>query len=155
MGMTLLRKTFHFDAPIDRVFELGTDFKRYPEWNISYPAIKEIIGEPRSVGTKIELTMRLLGREVDTTAEITELDAPRFLKMVGTSAQGGHSTAVYRLTSVGTGTDLEFEFDYEVPAGVLGQIADKLFIERAVERDLVHSAENFKALVEARQPVFV
>jgi uncharacterized protein YndB with AHSA1/START domain len=153
--MTLIRKRFHFDVPIEKVFELGTDFKRYPEWNVSYPVTKEVIGDPRAIGTRIEMTMRLLGREIPTTATIIEIDPPSYLKLTGTSAEGGKSTAIYRLTPVGSGADLEFEFEYELPAGFLGHIADKLFVERAIERDLDHSAENFKALVEARQPVLV
>ena len=42
-------------------------------------------------------------------------------------------------------------------AGIIGQIADRLFVERAVERDLAHTIENFGALVEApvREPVTV
>lgn len=153
--MTLIRKRFHFEAPIEKVFELGTDFTRYPEWNVSYPVTKSITGEPRTVGTKVVLTMRLLGREVDTTATIAEIDPPRFMKLTGVSEQGGTSFAIYRLTPVGTGTDLEFEFEYELSSGMLGHIADRLFVERTIERDLDHSAENFKALVEARQPVLV
>ena len=47
------------------------------------------------------------------------------------------------------------EIDYELPAGLLGQIADKLFVERTIERDLRHSIESFKALVEVKTPVLV
>jgi uncharacterized protein YndB with AHSA1/START domain len=153
--MTLITKRYHFDAPIEKVFELGTDFKRYPEWNVAYPVTKEIIGEPRTVGTRIGMTMRLLGREFDATATIAEIDPPRYMKLTGVGADGGKSTAIYRLTPVGAGVDLEFEYEYELPAGILGHIADKLFVERTVERDIDHSVENFKALVEARQPVLV
>ena len=32
--------------------------------------------------------------------------------------------------------------------GFLGDVADKLFAERAMTRDVHHSGENFKALVE-------
>ena len=45
------------------------------------------------------------------------------------------------------------EVDCGLPAGTLDPIADKLFIERAAERDLRHSLENVKALLEAREPV--
>lgn len=34
--MTNVRMTMRFEAPIERVFELGTDYGRYPEWNVSY-----------------------------------------------------------------------------------------------------------------------
>jgi uncharacterized membrane protein len=49
----------------------------------------------------------------------------------------------------GTGTDSRLELDYDLPGGFVGGIADKLFVERAIERDAKHSAENFKAICEA------
>ena len=32
---------------------------------------------------------------------------------------------------------------------LIGGVADKLFVERAIERDTKHSVENFKAICEA------
>jgi hypothetical protein len=40
------------------------------------------------------------------------------------------------------------DLDYELPGGFLGGVADKVFAERAMVRDVRHSSENFKALVE-------
>jgi uncharacterized membrane protein len=62
------------------------------------------------------------------------------------------SEAWYRMTPAGEGTDVEMEVDYEVPAGFLGHIADRLFLEKAMERQMRHTAENFKALAEAKVP---
>jgi hypothetical protein len=39
--------------------------------------------------------------------------------------------------------------DYELPGGFFGGIADKLFMERQIERDIKHSNATFKALCEA------
>jgi hypothetical protein len=44
-------------------------------------------------------------------------------------------------------------FDYELPGGFFGDMADKLFMERAIERDLRHSNQNLKALCEAKAAV--
>lgn len=153
--MTIVRIKEHFDAPIERVFELGTDFKRYPEWNGSYSEIKEVIGPPDKVGTRILGVTKVLGRHMEGWGEIVEVDPPRLLKIAGKGLEGGTVTTTYRSSPAGTGTDFEFEGEYELPAGFLGQIADKLFVERAVERDLRHSIENFKAIVEAKAPVLV
>jgi uncharacterized membrane protein len=144
----------HFEAPIDRVFELSTDFKRYPEWNVSYPEVREVTG-PIAVGTKIHAVTKVLGRSLEGWTEIVEVEPPRYLKTKGTSLQGGYLNVEYRLTPAGTGTDFAVEIEYELPAGILGQVFDHLFVERTIERDLRHSIENFKALVEARQPVLV
>jgi uncharacterized membrane protein len=147
--------TSHFDAPIERVWELGTDFMRYPEWNVSYPEVKEVTGPVDEVGTRILSVTKVLGRRMEGWGEIVEVDKPRLLKTIGSSNEGGKLTILYRLTPAGEGTDFEVESEYDLPAGFLGHIADKLFVEKAVERDLRHSIENFKALVEAKQPILV
>jgi uncharacterized membrane protein len=153
--MSHLRMTAHYEAPVERVFALGTDFARYPEWNVTYTEIKEIAGPPDRVGTRIHAVMRFLGRTMDGWGELVEIDPPRMFRMTGTSTDGGRLDVVYRMTPAGTGTDLVIEAEYELPAGIIGRIADKLFVERAVERDLHHSIENFRAFVELPQPVLV
>jgi uncharacterized membrane protein len=153
--MTHLRLTEHFEAPIDRVFELGADFKRYPEWNVSYNEVKEVTGPADKVGTRIHGVMRILGRPMEGWGEVVEVERPRMMKIAGTGLEGGHVTTMYRLTPAGTGTDFEAVVDYELPAGVFGKIADKLYVEKATERDLRHSIENFKALAEAKVPIEV
>jgi hypothetical protein len=45
--------------------------------------------------------------------------------------------------------------DYELPGGFFGGIADKLFMERQIERDIKLSNANFKALCEAKVPSHV
>ena len=150
--MNQLRFTAHFEAPVEQVFDLAIDFKRLPEWNVSYVSIDELTGPPDKIGTKIHTTMRLLGRTMDGWAEIVELERPRLIKLTGTSTQGGTLTTTYRFSSSGPGTDLEILAEYELP-GIFGQFADKLFVQRAIERDVRHSIENFKAFVEVKMPV--
>lgn len=81
----------------------------------------------------------VLGREYDGTLTISEVNAPSFMKLAGLRADGSHSSLTDRPGS----------------AGILAEIADRLFIERAIERNLDHSVKNFKALVEARQSALV
>jgi uncharacterized membrane protein len=151
--MSQVRMTAHFDAPIDRVFELGTDFKRFPEWNVSYNEVTEVTGPTDQVGTRIFAVMQILGGFIKGSAEIIEVDRPRMLKMIGSGDKGGALETVYRFTPTADGTDLTIDIDYELPAGVVGQIADKLFVEKSIERAVRHSLENFQAFVEAPVPV--
>ena len=96
--------------------------------------------------------MKVLGRTMEGWGEVTEVDRPRMLRIDG-SGSGGSATTVYRFTPTETGTDAEIQLDYDLPAGLFGKAADKLFIQRSVERDLEHSLENFKAFVEASVPL--
>ena len=68
--MTHLQIKAQYDAPIERVFGLMTDFARYPEWNVTYTEIKEVVGPPDKVGTRIHSVMRFLGRTMEGWGEI-------------------------------------------------------------------------------------
>jgi uncharacterized membrane protein len=150
--MTTLRMTLHVDAPIERVFARFIDFKGHPEWNVNNPEVLEVTGPP-VVGTRIHSGWRVLGRRFQGWAEITAIDPPRFLQTDATSFEGGYLRVQIRLTPVGPGTDVEVHLDYELPAGLIGHLFDRLFVVRTVERDLRHSMENLEALLEARQLV--
>jgi uncharacterized membrane protein len=152
IAMNQLRFTEHFDAPVERVFELAIDFKRLPEWNVSYVEVDEVTGPPDKVGTKVHATMRLLGRTMSGWAEIVQIERPQLVKLTGTSTQGGSLTTTYRFAPSGTGTNIEILAEYELP-GIFGAVADKLFLQKAIERDVRHSIENFKAFVELKTPV--
>jgi uncharacterized protein YndB with AHSA1/START domain len=145
-------KSGRYDAPIERVFALATDFERYPEWNVNYAEIKDVSG-PVVVGTRVTGIMRFMGRQVEGTGEIIEVDPPHLIRMSGTRPEGGHMDMTYRFTPAEPGTEYEFEIDYELPPGIIGQIADRLFVERAVDRDLRHTIENFEALLVAEAPL--
>jgi uncharacterized membrane protein len=141
--------TAHFDAPIEQVFALAIDRARLPEWNVSYVEAPEMDGPADKKGTHIHGTIKVLGRKMEGTAEVVEVDPPRLYRTEATDADKKLSVT-YRFTPANGGTDAELVSDYEVPAGVFGKVVDRVFIERSVERDLRHSLENFKALVEAK-----
>jgi uncharacterized membrane protein len=151
--MAHIRVVDRYEVPVERIYELALDWKRYPEWNVTYPEVKEVIGPVDKVGTKVHVTTRFLGRQFDVWGEIVEIEPLRMVKLAGTGPEGSYTTITYRWTPVEGGTECVIEADYQLPAGLFGQIADKLFIEKAVERDIRHSIENFKALLEAKVPV--
>lgn len=63
--------------------------------------------------------------------------------------EGAKTSMTFRLTPAGEGTDVVIDYHFETPAGFFGHIADRLFIDKAMERQGRHALENFKALVEA------
>ena len=56
--MALYRTTFPIDASADTVWDVLTDFERYPEWNPSLPSIS---GELQP-GSTVSLTLAMPGR---------------------------------------------------------------------------------------------
>jgi coenzyme Q-binding protein COQ10 len=150
--MAHLKLTEHIEAPIEDVFELFIDAKRWPEWFAGGTEVKEITGPPDQVGTRIRDVSTFMGRQMESWTEVVEVERPHLYRMA-TEGAGLKGTGTFRLTPAGQGTDVHVENEYELPAGFLGGIADRLFIEKAMERQLRHSAENFKALAEAKVAV--
>jgi uncharacterized membrane protein len=61
--------------------------------------------------------------------------------------------ARWELTPEGDGTRLTTTFDYALPGGVFGRLADALIVRRMNAKSLEEALKNFKALVERQQVV--
>jgi uncharacterized membrane protein len=144
-----VQQTGHIDAPPDKAFALAIDATRIPEWNSSVVEVKDITGSLDQVGASYVSVLRLGGRRLESRFEVSRAEQPRLLEFTGTAPGGGQATATNRFEPAGGGTDLAIEVEYELPGGFVGGVADKLFVERAIERDVKHSVENFKAICEA------
>lgn len=147
--------TQRVDAPPERVFELGLKAERIPEWFHSIVEVKDVTGPLDHIGAAYTALMKIGGRPLEVRWEVVKIDKPTYSELKGTAPGGGWATYSAKNEPAGTGTEVSLELRYELPGGFLGQFADKLFVERAIERDLKHAAENFKALVEAKTPVLV
>ena len=152
MGHATIRG--HVNAAIEQVFDYSVDFNRTAEWNV---AVVKMEARPplAKVGDHFKGTMKFLGRIYEGEGEVTAFERPRMFAFVSSSPMGGHQNWTSRLTPSGSGTDIEGDIDYEVPGSILGSVADKLFIERQVQRMLDQSRDNFIAMAEhgALQPV--
>ncbi len=144
--------SIHIDAPAERVFELSIDAQRLPEWQNTVIEVKDVSGPLDRVGAGYTAVMKIAGRRLDGRWEVTRVEKPSYFEVTGTAPGGGRATVITRIEPAGDGTDSTVELDYELPGGFLGGFADKLFVERAIERDMKHSGENFKAICEMEVP---
>ena len=148
-----VRQTVHIDAPVEAAYAFLTDANRIPEWNSSVVEVKDITGPLQTVGASYTAILKLGGRQLETRWEMTRVEERRLAEFVASSPAGGSATSTSTLEPTAGGTDLMLEVDYELPGGFVGGMADKLFVERAIERDIKHSLENVKAICEAEVKV--
>ncbi len=141
----------HIDAPIEHVWDLAMQTERIPEWN-PYQEIHDLQGSFDTVGSTFEGAIKVLGRTIKGTGRIVEVEKPRLLHMKVTTSTGEPSDYLYRYEPAGTGMLCTIDIEYEMPGGVLGEAVDRLFVERSIEREMKHVAENFAALAEATAP---
>ena len=139
---------YHIDAPPPAVWALGRDPHRMPEWNTTTVSVKDVSGPLDRQGATYTTVSKIVGRPLEVQWRVEQADPGRLVEATGSTPQGGSAHLVVRYEPDGSGTRLITDLDYELPMGFLGDIADKLFAERAMIRDIHHSGENFKALAE-------
>lgn len=100
------------------------------------------------VGTRYTAVNPLAGRPIEGQWEVTQAEPNRVLEMTGTAPGGGRAVSRAVFADADGATDATIELDYELPGGFLGQFANRLYVERALQRDIRHSTENVKALCE-------
>ncbi len=145
-----IRETATIEAPIDLVWTLLTDVGRFPEWQTNLIEITDVSGEPGEVGFSYRSVSSALGRRLEGTATTTKSERPRFLEERAKMPGMGD----VRMTNVLEEREdrtvaYTFTLDYELGSGFLASLADRLLFERSIHRDVKHTTQNFKDLVES------
>ena len=144
-------------APIDRVWRLGTDIARWPEWLVGLREVTDLSGPGDQVATTAVLVLKGPGLVRHLRLEVTEVERPTLHSHVAREVGGGMSyTSTIRLTPAGDGTDFVWEQEIEAGRGLMGAIADRIFVKGFSERNMRQSCDNFEALVrqaEVLEPV--
>lgn len=89
-----------------------------------------------------------LGVRQKLTAKITEMERP--YRFVDAMVKGAFYsfTHTHEFVESGTGTIMKDTFSYKSPLGVVGIVADKLFLERYMREFIVSRAEGLKKIAE-------
>lgn len=144
--MQYTEKFIEIDAPVERVFDLFSDFENFPRW------MRHIRDVHRSGRRYTRWTADApLGSAVEWEAETTVFEPDH--KIAWRSVRGDVDTegeVIFEETARGT-TLMHIVLGYDPPAGRLGAMVASLFganPERQMEEDL----ERFAAVAEGRRP---
>ena len=151
--MGRIHHEYHIDAPPELAWAVGRDPTRMPEWNTTTVSVKDVSGPLDREGATYTTVSKIAGRPLEVQWQVERVEPGRLAEVTASAPKGGSAHLVVRYEPDGSGTKLITDLDYELPMGFLGNVADKLFAERAMIRDVHHSGENFKALVEEQAMV--
>ncbi len=134
-------------APVDRVWELVTDLDRLGEWVSIHRDFPEPPPSQVAEGTTFRQTLAVAGTPfaVDWTA--TEVDGPKRLSWDGRGPAGTTARTTYVLAATDDGTRFEYDNDFELPAGRIGEAASGV-VSGAAEREANDSLARLKSLAE-------
>jgi len=145
--MAIIRRDVKIDAAPQAVMEVLDDAGRWPDW---YPGMTsiDVSGWSPGVGGMVAFTVKSAGLTMSIKETIVGYEPGKLqhLEMEGV-LQG---LARWDLTPEGEGTRLTTTFDYSLPGGPIGRIADALLVKRLNAKSLQQALQNLKALVEGR-----
>lgn len=149
--MAHIHKKIVIHAPFEKIVpnSIRSHPEAWPQWYVGLSAPSEVRGEGE-VGTVSKHDFLVAGRHFPMTHEVVESTNDGTLahwKGTFTGPIEGWHRWTYHLAN--GHTEVEVEHEYKLPAGAIGQLADKVFVERMIDRMLGHSLENLKMLMEA------
>jgi len=148
--MLKLEISCEIKRPVEEVFAYATDPAKTAEWKTSVLESRAEPVGPLRVGTQIHTVMRLLGRRIESTAEVTELVPNRKLVQKTNSPFPVEVTCLAEPTSAGTKVTATAVAE---PGGFF-KMAEPVLV-RIVKKQGQAELDTLKALLEAREPARV
>jgi carbon monoxide dehydrogenase subunit G len=143
--MAIVQRSVHIDATPQEAMTLLSDASRWPDW---YPGMTEITIDPPfpDKGGKVAFKVRSAGVSMSIRETVLEYEPDRLQLLEMDGMLSGR--ARWELTPAGDGANLTTTFDYALPGGVIGKLADALIVKRMNGNSLGEALGNFKALAE-------
>jgi carbon monoxide dehydrogenase subunit G len=143
--MANVQRSVEIKASPEETMALLSDASRWPDW---YPGMTEIqVADPfPEKGGKATFKVKSAGMSMQITETVLDYQPSKLqlLQMEGMLS----GQARWQLAPEGDGTVLTTTFDYALPGGVFGRIADALVVKHLNTKSLEEALHNFKALVE-------
>jgi ligand-binding SRPBCC domain-containing protein len=150
--MPTVRLQTWIQAPISRCFDLSRDIDLHPQSaaQTREEAIAGVTSGLIGPGETVTWEAVHFGIRQRLTAKITEFDRP--YRFVDEMVQGAFKRFrhTHRFTEANGGTLIEETFDYTSPLGLLGRIADILFLQWYMYRFLQRRNAYLKQVAEAK-----
>ena len=110
--MATIQESIVVDRPIEEAFAYTADFSNVADWDPGVVSVEALDGGPPAVGARYDLVVAFGRSEVPMRYEITELDAPGRVVLVG---EGKGLTAIdtIEFTAADGGTRIDYTAELE------------------------------------------
>jgi uncharacterized protein YndB with AHSA1/START domain len=143
--MAIVQRNVEIQASRQETMDLCSDASRWPDW---YPGMTEmaLVAPFPEEGGKVAFKVKSAGMSMAITETVLDYQPGKLLLLQMEGMLSGR--ARWELTPAGDGTRLTTTFDYALPGGVFGKLADALIVKRMNGKSLEEALNNFKALLE-------
>ena len=140
-------------APRERVFDLARSIDAHQD-STAGTEERAVAGVTKGlIGMDGEVTWeaRHFGVRQRLTVRVTAFDRPKHFRDVMISGAFKHMAHDHRFSEHPEGTMMSDRFEFESPLGILGKIADRLFLTAYMRRFILRRNEVLKRLAESAE----
>ena len=140
----------HYEAPLEMVFELISDFEHAAENIRGIERLEVLTPGPVGAGTRFCETRIMFGKESNEEMGVTSFDPPHGYTVECESC-GGHYRAEYKLVSDIAGTHVRLDFDVR-PVSLLAKLCTPLawLMQGPMKKMVAADLDDLKAIAEVR-----
>jgi uncharacterized membrane protein len=147
--MSTVRVRIEIEAPIERVWETVMDPHRLEDWVTIHRSLKDVSDTPLRQGATMDQVLHMRGVSFRVHWTLVDMREPNHAEWEGRGPARSQARIRYELSSDG---DAQTAFDYinefTPPGGRLGQVASRVVVGAASEREANSSLQRLKALLE-------
>ncbi|MBU2603341.1 MAG: SRPBCC family protein [Actinobacteria bacterium] len=146
--MAHIHHTSRIGATVDQVYRVARDPQTWSTWYVGLEGPESLTGSGEA-GTVGNFAFMLAGMRFPVTVEVLEdaqsSDGASWTGRIGGPLEGEHHWT-YR--PHGDETEVTLDVTYTVPGSALGRLADKIVLEKMMERNMHNSVENLRTVCE-------
>ncbi len=151
--MPEIKLTTHIKAPPERVFDLARSIDAHTS-STEQTGERAVAGRTSGMielGESVTWEARHLGVKQQLTVEITGFDRPHRFEDQMTKGAFASMRHVHQFQPTDEGTLMTDEFHFSAPLGILGRIAEQLFLTRYMTSFLTTRNQALKEMAESEQ----
>lgn len=149
--MSKVNASIEIEAPIERVWETIMDPDRFGDWVTIHRTVDQVSSRPLRTGSTMRQKLHMHGVSFHVHWTLENVKAPERADWEGHGPAGSRAVIVYRLSG-GDGALTRFDYtnEFTAPGGRLGNVASRVFVGAASEREAYGSLARLKTLLERR-----
>ena len=148
--MPIIKHQIYIEAPIEKCFDLARNVEVHTQTTTktNERAIAGITTGLLKLGDRVTWEATHFGIKQRLTAKITEMVIP--INFTDVMVKGAfHSfTHSHEFVECNSGTMMKDTFIYKAPFSIIGQLADKLFLEKYMMSFIISRANELKKIAE-------
>jgi carbon monoxide dehydrogenase subunit G len=147
--MSTVTVKIDIDAPIERVWETVMDPNRLKDWVTIHKSLNDAPRTPLRKGATMDQVLHMRGVSFRVNWTLVDVREPKHAEWSGRGPAHSEARIRYELSGDGDGpTTFDYTNEFTPPGGRLGNMASRVIVGAASEREANNSLQRLKALLE-------